>query len=363
MGKKVIFLADSISTQRAGIHYYGIQLIQKITSKYPEHDYALIASERIEAFSFKQHIIPINRKIPQHLRVRQLTSIPKLVKSLNPDVVIELAHFGPFGLPDAIKKVTVIHDLSPITHPQYHGLSSQIVQKASLPKIIANANHIITNSHFTKSEIIAAYRKESASIDVVYPEVKRPECLTLYDVIASRHLIAKPYFFVSGTIEPRKNHLTILRAFELFHEKNKSHELVIAGQTGWKNKSFSKALKKSPARENIILTGYVSKTDLWALYEHALAFISASHFEGFGIPIIEAMAAALPLIVANNSSQREVVQDAALLFEATDSSSLAKHMRDVSDQADLRERLITHSIARLEVIQAHSFTLNYLTED
>ena len=360
MSKRVIFLADSISTQRAGIHYYGIQLIQKIISAYPDHVFSLIASARIEAFDFEQHIMPINSRMPQHLRIRQMTTIPKKVKLLNPDIAIELAHFGPFGLPETIKKVTVIHDLSPITHPQYHGLPSQLVQKASLPKIVANADHIITNSNFTKTEIIRAYRKKPAAIDVVYPDIELAQAPVPYDVISSRYNISKPYFFVSGTLEPRKNHLTILRAFEIFYKSHKSHQLVITGQSGWKNKSFTKALRTSPAIEGIILTGYITRTDLWSLYNNALVFISASHFEGFGLPIIEAMAAGLPLIIADNSAQREVVDDAALLFDSSDCHQLARHMQDLSGDHEKREQLSQMSTARLELIRAQSFNLGYL---
>jgi len=360
LGKKIIFLADSISTQRAGIHYYGKQLIHKIISQYPQHDYSLVASEKIEEFDFDQHIIPIKRGIPQHLRIRQLTSIPKKVNSLEADIVIELAHFGPFGLSEKTKKVTVIHDLSPISHPQHHGIPSQMVQKTSLPKIIDNADHIITNSAFTKKEIINHYQKDENTIDVVYPDLNQPDSTTDLGVLQNRYHINQPYFIVSGTIEPRKNHITILKAFEHFQKSGIPMQLVIAGQTGWKNSSFFKALKKIKRKDRIILTGYVSREDLWGLYRYALAFISASHFEGFGIPIIEAMSNHLSLIIADNSSQKEVVGDSALLFQAEDITLLSKHMDAVSSDESLRKELVIKGDHRLEQISQQKFSLAYL---
>ncbi len=328
MSKKVIFLADSISTQTAGIHFFGKQLIETIIQQFPDYQFTSIATARIEIEDLEQIIIPVKPYIPAHLRLRQLRSIPRLVRQLKPDIVVELAHFGPFALPATIKRITVIHDLSAITHPQYHSFASHIVQKMSLPGIIKKANSIITNSYFTKTEIIRLYKTPESKIQVLYPKQKSHAAY-----LSDKTNIATPqwskYFLCVGTIEPRKNYITIVKAFEKIHAVFPEYRLVIAGKPGWKNDMFYKSVNTSSAQSKIELTGYVNDKELEKLYRGAFTFISASHFEGFGMPILEAAEYGLPLIIAHNTAQYEIAQDAALLFDSLNVNELEKQMRSV----------------------------------
>ena len=169
---KIVFLADCITTQKAGIHYYARNLVDQIIKSYPEHDYYLVASEKIEDLQISQIIVPINEFIPFHLRWRQVFIIPKEVGKVNPDYVIELAHFGPFNLRSAIDRVTVIHDLTPITHPRWHPFISSITHKLILPYVVKRAKYIITNSSWTKAQIKRYYQKNDQDVLVSYPRLK-----------------------------------------------------------------------------------------------------------------------------------------------------------------------------------------------
>jgi len=286
--KHIVFLADSISSQNAGIHYYGLQLVQRILKTYPQHKYALIASEKILDLDIEQILIPIKKSIPLHLRIRQVTSIPKKAKNLRPDVVIELAHFGPFFQNENTKRITVVHDLSPITHPQFHSWQSVLIQKLTLPKIINKADEVITNSTFTKDEIVRLYKKDPLHISVITPSIIKPKISIDWKTVSQKYGINSSYILTVGTLEPRKNHLSILKAFEKLSINNQEIKLVIVGSEGWKNQAFQNHLKLSNVKEKVIITGRVQREELWSIYQNASLFVFASDFEGFGIPVKEA---------------------------------------------------------------------------
>ena len=338
--KRVVFLADSISSQSAGIHYFGLQLIQNIQKTFPNYEYHSISSSRIAIDDIEQHIIPVKSGIPQHLRIRQLTAIPKKANALNPDVVIELAHFGPFKLHSTIKKITVIHDMTAITHPNFHSTSSHQIQKLTLPRIVKNADLIITNSRFTKKEISRVLGIDySAKIRVLYPTIKHTN--TLVDPLARQ--TKAPYFLAVGTIEPRKNYQTVIEAFEKFQSNYPEFELLIVGRKGWKNDHIYHALKTSGAEQSIHLKEDATEQELHSMYHHASAFISASHIEGFGLPILEAASFGIPLIVADNSSQGEIVRDFGLTFKSHDVDALCEHMSVIASNKSTTSNLAIKS--------------------
>ncbi len=334
--KRVVFLADSISSQSAGIHYFGLQLIRGIISAFPSYEYHSISSDRIELENITQHIVKVNSQIPMHLRIRQLTSVPKVVNSLHPDVVIELAHFGPFNISSSAQRITVIHDMTAITHPEFHSRSSHYVQKMTLPKVVKQANQIITNSVYTKQEISRVLRTDySSKIHVLYPSIK--PILKSKEQQKVKLKVNHPFFLCVGTIEPRKNYLAVLKAFEQFHASLPSYSLVIIGRKGWKNGSIYRQWQQSPIRHAIHIIENISDEELHGYYEAASAYISASHVEGFGLPILEAASYGLPLIVANNSSQREIVRDFGLSFN--NSEELLAHLMEITKDSEELEQL------------------------
>ncbi|NND08338.1 MAG: glycosyltransferase family 4 protein [Saprospiraceae bacterium] len=321
---KIIFLGDSIGTQRAGIHYYGLQLVQKIVESLPAHEFGIVLPEHNPEIEMEQFIVPVHNWIPYHLRFRQLVTIPMLVRKIAPAVVIELAHFGPFFLPDSIKRITVIHDLTPISHPQYHDKLSTWMHRWLLPGILNAAHGIIVNSAHTKRDLAATMQVSTECIHVVHPQISEP---------SSKELTAEefkppkqPYFLVVGTMEARKNHECILQAFDVIAEKHPKHILVFAGQPGWKTEAFSTRLSSSKYQSRMLITGYLSRGNLWKLYEHAFALIQASHYEGFGLPVLEALHFSLPLLLSNTASLPEIAGEAALYFAPRDHLQLATHM-------------------------------------
>jgi glycosyltransferase involved in cell wall biosynthesis len=342
---RVVFLGDSISNQRAGIHYFGQQLVNFIIASYPQHEYYMVCSQPVAGLDLEQIIVPVNQAFPGHLRWRQLVSIPQLINQMAANLVIELAHFGPFNLNRKIKRVTVIHDLTPIKFPNLHPFSSVWAHKLLLKGIVHRADHIIVNSTRTKLDVMDLYNKDERLISIFHPE---PQLFSEISGMLDDSEISRPFFLTVGTREPRKNHLTILRAFEDFRKTNVGYDLVIAGGEGWKNDVFENAWKDSPEKKHIILTGYIPREKLSALYRKATAFIFASIYEGFGLPILEAQSFGLPLVLSDNKSLSEIARGAALLFDPYDSKMLSNYMTQLAESDSLQKDLNRRSKKALQ---------------
>ena len=343
---KVIFLGDSIGTQRTGIHYYGLQLVRRMVQALPSCQFSIVLPQQRGDVNIEQIIVPIRKEIPFHLRLRQLITIPRLIRKIEPDLVIELAHFGPFFLPRNITRITVIHDLTPISHPEYHGMLSILMHNWLLPSILRATDQIIVNSKQTKRDLVNRMQLTAEQIHVVYPQISSPRAIDRNR--ATFRIPQQPYFLVVGTLEPRKNHLCILQAFEHIAVHYPDYKLVFAGQHGWKSEEFHTKLAKTSCKDQVLVTGYLSRTSLWNLYEHAFAFVQASHYEGFGLPVLEAMQFSLPLVLSDRPTLPEIAEDAALYFDPNDYIALAQHMRDICDNADLLMELRRKSQHRCE---------------
>ena len=334
MNQKVVFLADCLITQKAGIHYYTKQFIKRTIAAYPSNDYYMIVPSAYKGIDIQQVIIPISKTIPLHLRIRNLWHIPNAVRKLNPDVVIEMAHFGPFRLPKNIKRVTVIHDLTPILYPQWHDKASHIVHKLFLKRILNNADHVIANSQVTKAAIAEYHPPTLSKTQVVYPSIALNN-----DVIFSDHT-ESAYFLSVGTLEPRKNYETIINAFNIIAQKNDKIKLIIIGFKGWKSNPIFKLIEKSSVKDRIIIKGYVSEEALVEYYKNCLAFVFATYYEGFGMPLLEAMTLNSLVVCSDIDICHEVCGDGAVYFTGT--SDLAFIMQSIvtspNDYSDYKSK-------------------------
>lgn len=326
MKRKVVFLADCLITQRAGIHYYTKQFIKRTIEAYPSYDYYMVVPSHYEGIDIQQIIIPINKKIPFHLRIRNIWQIPNRLNKLNPDVIIEMAHFGPFRLKSSIKRVTVIHDLTPILYPAWHDRMSTLIHKLFLRRILTNADHIIANSHVTASDIAEYHPPTRSKIQVVYPSVEIAYTKNNTDIINDA------YFLSVGTLEPRKNYESLIRAFDVVAQKNDSIKLIIIGFKGWKSDPIFKLIDQSSAKDRIIIKGYVSEDELIEYYAQALAFVFPTHYEGFGLPLLEAMTLGTLVVCSDIDICHEVCGDGAVYFGGD--SALISSMEEIIESPE-----------------------------
>ncbi len=349
----IVIIADPLDKQSAGVFYYAKNLILSLLDIDKKNTYSIIKlnareiSENIQSIPLKNTFTFLHDD-----PYRTFITLPKLIKKLKPDVVVELAHFGPFNLPKTIKRVTIIHDLTPIKFPQYHKFYSQFLQKLFLPGIVKKADLLITNSKNTSLDLQHYYPKSKGKTETIHLGKSEGFKPSFSKNILKQHKISKPYFFTVGTIEPRKNLITLLEAYKLFRQKNETEiELIISGGIGWKSKEFFKNYFNHPFKDDIKLIGYASRQHLPYLYSHAEAFVFPSLYEGFGLPIVEAMACGTACIVSNTSSIPEVCEDAAIYFNPNSSEELSEKMEQIANNKELQREFMEKSM-----IQAKKFS-------
>jgi len=305
--------------------------------------------------------LPNTLKFLKNDPIRSFFTLPKLIRSLNPDLVIEPAHFGPFNLPKKIKRVTVIHDLTPVKFPEFHSFASVLAHKLLLPRIIRKADLIITNSKNTEQDLLEYFPKAKEKTHPIYLGKEKIFKPSYSETILEKYKIKCPYFFSLGTIEPRKNLISLLEAYRLFRTsyKKKVH-LVITGKFGWKSEKFYKKFLKHPFKDDIKLISYAKRTDLPFLYSQADAFIFPSYYEGFGLPVVEAMACGTASLLSNCSSLPEVGGNAALYFDAHSPLELKELMIELYEKENLKSLIEEKSLRQSQKFSWESFATQLL---
>jgi glycosyltransferase involved in cell wall biosynthesis len=267
------------------------------------------------------------------------TALPLLAKKDKIDLFWGPAHRLPYFLPKSIAQVLTIHDLVWISHPNTMNSFGWLLEKICMPYSISNADKIMAISNSTRRGLLENF-----------PEVKeKVSVISLGSAIISlgsgtetlkKFGVSPEYILFVGTIEPRKNINRLIEAYSrLSIDAKKQYDLVLVGLDGWGSIDLPRLIKLYGLSENVKLLGYVSDEDLSYFYHHAIFLAMPSLSEGFGLPILEAMSAGIPVLTSNCSSMPEIAGDGALLVDplSIDSihSGLEKLLVDVQLRKDL----------------------------
>ena len=259
----------------------------------------------------------------------------------------DLYHASDFVLPPVRKARTLltVHDLSFLTVPQCADASLRSYLAGVVPRSVARADHILADSQATRDDLIRLLHTPADKVTVVTPGVDArfspvDDPAELRRVRQRYNIGDRPFVLGVGTLEPRKNWPALIRAWTMLRQTTSlPHRLVVAGGKGWLTEEIFAAVADSPLSEDIVLAGFVADADLPALYSTADVFAFPSLYEGFGIPVLEALACGTPVVCANNSSLPEAAGDAALLVDAHDERRLAATLQQLIEDLPLRKTL------------------------
>ncbi len=245
--------------------------------------------------------------------------------------------------------VLTVHDLIFERYPEHHTRRNMLFLRAALPRFVRAAQAVIAVSAHTKRDIIEFYGADARKIHVIHEGIDRgfaPASNQEIERVRQAYSPDRPWLLMVGTLEPRKNHASALRAFRRLRDAGFPHRLLIAGGQGWLFEPIRTLVDDLALVNDIVFTGYVPDADLPPLYSGADAVLMPSLYEGFGFPLLEAMACGAPVVASNTSSLPELAADAALLVAPTDDEALANAIRLLLTQPALKEALRLRGIAR-----------------
>jgi glycosyltransferase involved in cell wall biosynthesis len=257
---------------------------------------------------------------------------------------VDLFHATDHLLPrfSGVKSVFTLHDLVFCFYPETHKLLNRWFLTLMMPRFLKAADAVIAVSEHTKKDAIHMYGVHENKIKVIHEGVNAGFRRRPADAVAAvRHRYSLPDRFILsvGTIEPRKNFTSLVEAYHALKNLGTDCRLVIVGKRGWLYEGFFRRLRELGLEDEVIFPGFVPDDDLPPLYSAADLFVFPSLYEGFGLPVLEAMACGTPVVTSNASSLPEVVGDAALLVDPNDVQALIRAMSAVLDDKDLRGEL------------------------
>jgi glycosyltransferase involved in cell wall biosynthesis len=277
------------------------------------------------------------------------------VRQDRPDV-LHVQYTAPLFCP--VPVVATVHDVSFLEHPEYFPTPRAWQLRHTVARTVRSAARILTGTEYTRSSILKVYGDLEEDKVVVAPLAAAPEFRPMSQTSAQaavreRFGVRGPYILCVGDIQPRKNHIGLIRAFDSLARAcpQLKHDLVIAGQDTWFTEQVREAARASSVGDRIHFSGFVSDPDLLQLYNACDLFVFPSFYEGFGLPVLEAMACGRAVVCANTTALPEVADGAAILFDPYVIDEIARAMKDVLLDAELRGRM-----ERLGVQRAANFS-------
>ena len=368
MSKKILIDCTSLRDQPSGVGFYTYQLIKALNhlQKQENFEFGIYAQPSVKKWLMATFNFP---KVLQNYPNRYILPLPVTITTL-------LAQYSPFFLdhfssylnqPDLIHgtdhyvypcrnsyKIMTIHDL---TFLKYPSLSNSIVKTYTnrIKKCLDWTDLVITFSQSSKRDIMEYLGVKSEAIFIT-PEASRYSDYVLSEKSMQKlkasidYNFQQPYLLFVSTLEPRKNIVNLIKSFNfLKQEYGIPHNLVLIGQKGWYYNSVFKEINISKFKNNIHYLGYLSDDLVALFYSQADVFVYPSLYEGFGLPVLEAMTLGCPVVTSNNSSLPEVGGNAAIYINPHDFISIANGIYQVIDNSQFRQDLITRGKERAQL--------------
>jgi glycosyltransferase involved in cell wall biosynthesis len=337
-----------LTEPRTGVGHYTFELARALALAHPEDQFELISPKPFAEYVFENFE---SQALPNLSFIKGKSSsirghwwsvgLPLYAKRAG----LDLFHGTNFDLPlwDRRRTVLTIHDLSALRYPQLHRPRLARRARVRLPLAAKLARAIITPTEAVRREVCAQFRLQEQKVTAIHEAPRglfQPLPLDRTVEIRKHLRIENDFLLFVGTLEPRKNLLTLLRAFEhVLRSTAWRPQLVVAGGEGWLMDETFSFLKEAGINDHLRLTGYLNDEELRALYSSCKAFIYPSLYEGFGLPPLEAMACGAPVIAARIGALQETLGDAAVLLEPVDVDGLARAIIEILANEERRREM------------------------
>jgi glycosyltransferase involved in cell wall biosynthesis len=330
-----------------GVSVYTIQLLERFAQK---------ASKEMVFHIFVKH--PPLAHLPPETRYFRYITIPgpflwsriffplylRLHRPL--DVLFCPAHYSPPGYSG--KLVVTIHDLAYYYHPKEFLKKDLYKLRSWTAESIAAADRVIAVSQSTKNDLKEHFPGIEKRTVVIHNGFEKPASLTKTSILKQLQLKPQSYLLFLGTLQPRKNLQILLEALKLKLPEQPDLKLVVVGKQGWMYQSIYDTVEKLDLKNHVLFTGFLPDADVQTLLRNAFCLVHPSLYEGFGIPILEAMAKSCPVIAANRSSLPEVGGSACLYFDPSNAQDLVKQLDKLTTDPQLRTELMNRGTTQVE---------------
>lgn len=335
----------------AGVGHYTYYLIKYLLKIDKHNEYILFFYNKkikCEEFDHQDNVKCVYfpglenlSKVPffyRHIVIPHILRMYKLDIYHNPVNIIPFFYFR--------KSIITVHDLAIYKNPKWFPEGQFFNTKILMPLSFYKANKIIAVSQNTKDDLKKIFKIKSDKIKVIHEGVEDYSKMNINEnKIADKFKFDQTYFLFISTLEPRKNLVRLIEAFAQFinESEDKNYKLVITGKKGWKYEAIFETIEKLNLEQKVVYLGYVTLEEKVYLLKNAYAFVFPSLYEGFGLPILEAMNLGVPIIASNVASIPEILIDNAILIEPEDTNSIKNALHKIVNQKDLREKIIYKS--------------------
>jgi glycosyltransferase involved in cell wall biosynthesis len=348
---RIAFDGTTLTPGRTGVGYYTEHLLQHLAQE--------VKGTGDELVVVSNQPIDTAQPLPRHVRVHadhrfplRIVWMQMMAGRVLDHIRADVAHFtnGMLPLGTGAARVVTIHDMSLRLFPRCHPLRRLVINRPLLGVAARVADAIVTVSHSASHDLRRLHGIPAERVTVVH-EAAGPGFHPIVDRsrlerIRVRYGLPDRFVLYVGAIEPRKNLTRLMDAFAAARARGMTHELVCVGPYGWSSRALYDHIDRIGLRRLVHFTGYVPVEDLPVIYNLGELFVFPSLYEGFGLPVVEAMACGTPVITANSSSLNEIANLAAVTVDPHSTEALTDALVRVSRDADLRADLSVRGLAR-----------------
>ncbi len=348
---RIAFDGTTLTAGRTGVGYYTEHLLQHLAHEVEAtgDELIVISNQPIDtATPLPRHVgVYTQRRFPLRIGWMQLLAA-RVLADLQPDV----AHFTNGMIPIGARAATVvtIHDMSLRLHPGCHPFRRLVINRPLLAVAARSASAIVTVSHSARRDLLRLHGIPPERVSVVH-EAAGPGFQPIGDrerleQVRRRYMLPPRFVLYVGTIEPRKNLPRLMEAFAAARAQGMTHELVCAGPYGWASRDLASVIDRLGIRPVVNFIGYVPVDDLPVVYNLAEFFIFPSLYEGFGLPVVEAMACGTAVITSNTSSLGEIADGAAETIDPYSTEAMAGALLRLARDEEWRRHLAVQGLGR-----------------